>query len=361
MAALIHLLFYSLMSVAGGDWVGNGGNVISCGDSLRLLDYYEAEEQRGIALDLGNESMSFQQKVYYVLHRLENVNPTRAKMYKKWFHTFDAETQWFFIGKFLPIRDSGVVIIPEVCNIQQIAIQRPTALIMPGDQRYVIDVRLFERLSEADKAGLILHELIYREAIESGFTSSPGVRYFNQVVSSSLMKNFDSRMMLDLVRTAGLKHVDYHGYAVGLEAAQYHEDGNLKTAMVWSGELHGQNIKGKYVNFHPNGKIESFLYTSVDNYVFTFNGQSLPISHDGPLSRTLLLKFHPNGNLMSGSVKSKTPFILNGKTVLLSNLNGAVTFCPDGQLHTGIIESPEYSGPVPSKPEEMCPHHGSSQ
>lgn len=346
MTTLIHLLFYSVMSLAGGDWVGNGGNVIACGDSLRLLDYYEAEEQRRIPLDLGPEHMSFQQKVYYVLHRLENVNPTRAKMYKKWFRTFDEETQWFFIGKFLPIRDSGVVIIPEECEIKQVAIQRPNALIMPGDQRYVIDLRLFEKLSEDDKAGLVLHELIYREAIELGIASSPGVRYFNQVISSYLMKSFDSRMMLDLVRTAGLRHVDYHGFAVGLEAAQYYEDGNIKTAMVWGGNLLGQNITGKYVNFYPNGKIESFLYTSADEYRFTINGQTLPMDYEGPLSRMILLKFHENGSLMSGSVKNKTPFILNGKTVLLSNLNGAVTFWPNGQLHTGTIESSEYSGPL---------------
>ncbi|MFV8259309.1 hypothetical protein ACNQKP_16000 [Bdellovibrio bacteriovorus] len=346
MTTLIHLLFYSVISMAGGDWVGNGGNVISCGDSLRLLDYYEGEEQRRILPELGPEHMSFQQKVYYVLHRLEDVNPTRARMYKKWFRTFDEETQWFIVGKFLPIRDSGVVIIPEDCNIQQVAIQRPTPLIMPGDRRYVIDLRLFEKLSEDDKAGLILHELIYREAIELGTASSPGVRYFNQVISSYLMKSFDSRTMLDLVRTAGLKHVDYHGFAVGLEAAQYHDDGSIRTATVWGGSLHGQNITGKYVNFYPNGKIESFLYTSADAYTFNLNGQTFPIGHDGSLSRMILLKFHDNGNLMSVSIKNKTPFILNGKQVLLSNLNGAVTFWPNGQLHTGTIESSEYTGPL---------------
>lgn len=346
MTTLIHLLFYSVLSLAGGDWVGNGGNVIACGSSLRLLDYFEAEEQRGIPLDLGPKHMSFQQKVYYVLHRLEDVNPTRAKMYKKWFRTFDQETQWFFVGKFLPIRDSGVVIIPEECEIKQVAMQRPNALIMPGDQRYVIDLRLFEKLSEEDKAGLVLHELIYREAIELGIASSPGVRYFNQVVSSNLMKKFDSRMMLDLVRTAGLKHLDYYGQAVGIEAAQYHENGALKTATVWAGNILGQNISAKYANFYPNGNIESFLYASADNYIFTVNDQHLLMTHNGPLSRMFLLKFHENGSLMSGAVKDKTPFILNGKQVLLSNLNGAVTFWPNGQLHTGIIESSEYSGPV---------------
>lgn len=346
MMTLIHLLFYSVLSLAGGDWVGNGGNVISCGNSLRLLDYFEADEQRRIPLELGPNHMSFQQKVYYVLHRLEDVNPTRAKMYKKWFRTFDEETQWFFVGKFLPIRDSGVVIIPEECEIKQVAMQRPNALIMPGDQRYVIDLRLFEKLSEDDKAGLVLHELIYREAIELGIASSPGVRYFNQVISSYLMRTFDSRMMLDLVRTAGLKHVDYHGFAVGLEAAQYHEDGALKTATIWAGNLLGQNISAKYANFYPNGRIESFLYTSADNYVFSVNGQPLLMNHNGPLSRMFLLKFHENGNLMSGSVKDKTPLILNGKQVLLSNLNGAVTFWPNGQLHTGFVESSDYSGPL---------------
>ncbi|WP_374032923.1 hypothetical protein [Bdellovibrio bacteriovorus] len=62
MTTLIHLLFYSVMSLAGGDWVGNGGNVIACGDSLRLLDYYEAEEQRRIPLDLGTGTYEFSAK-----------------------------------------------------------------------------------------------------------------------------------------------------------------------------------------------------------------------------------------------------------------------------------------------------------
>ena len=40
-------------------------------------------------------------------------------------------------------------------------------------------------LDNNGKAGLILHELIYREAIEGGATESTAVRYFNSMLASN--------------------------------------------------------------------------------------------------------------------------------------------------------------------------------
>jgi hypothetical protein len=90
---------------AGGNEVGNGGGGVACSASatapatLRLLDYYVAEQTLGLTLDLGDASLTEAEKVELALNRLERLDPARTKRYRGEAASFFANT--VFVDKAL--------------------------------------------------------------------------------------------------------------------------------------------------------------------------------------------------------------------------------------------------------------------
>lgn len=258
----ISLFLLSPQSRASTDWVGNGGNLIECQNPyrLKLLDYYEGQYRRNLTMDLGPAD-SVNEKVLSVLNRLEKINPSRAQIYKMWFREFHKEVEFFQGHKFVPTPDTGTLIIPNNCEIIQIGAQRPDNQIMPGDSRYLISEDLWKRTSSEDRAGLILHELIYREGIGLEQTTSTRVRYFNQIISSREFETYDSIKMLKLIQAVGFRYVDYYGVPIDLEHAGYYPSGAVHRAFATGGEyIQGQNrisLKSEWVVFNEDGTIQS--------------------------------------------------------------------------------------------------------
>lgn len=338
MLSVLNLVLTSSLSFAGGDWVGNGGNVLECAptEKVQLLDYFEGEQLRHITVDLGTGA-TYQEKVLFALDRLRVVNPTRAAQYRLWFQSFAEETQWFSQGKFLPIRDSGAVIIPAECEIRQIAIQRPEDLMMPVDKRYVIDLRLWSRLSEADKAGLILHELIYREGIENGQSSSPRVRYFNQILSSSKILTYDSPRLLNLVKQVGFKTTDYRGWAVDLDHATYYESGALRGALALGGYWQSVHLKNKWLGFYEDGTLAHFSINSLEPVSVQLFGQRITLLGEGASASLSRISFFADGSVESMPVKGFMEICLQGQIVRVANVLGSISFWPDGSLRAGTL------------------------
>lgn len=259
---LIFLFLLPPQSRASTDWVGNGGNLIECQNpyNLMLLDYYEGQHRRNLTIDLGT-SDSVDEKVLFVLNRLEKINPSRAQTYKTWFRVFYKEVEFFQGYKFGPIPDTGPLIIPNNCEITQIGAQRPDNQIMPGDSRYLINETLWKQTNYESRAGLILHELIYREGINAQQTTSTRVRYFNQIISSREFESYDSLKILKLIQTVGFRYVDYYGIPIDLENARYYQSGAVRTAYAKGGEfIQGQkkmSLKNEWVVFNEDGTIQS--------------------------------------------------------------------------------------------------------
>lgn len=345
MVSVFSILISSSLALAGGDWVGNGGNVLECTSSgqVQLLDYYEGESQRHIPVDLG-PSGNYKDKVIFALDRLGSINPTRALKYKKWLASFDEETQWFSQGKFLSIRDSGAVIIPSECEVQQVAIQRPQDLIMPGDKRYLVDQRLWDRLSEQDKAGLILHELIYREGIENGQTSSPRVRYFNQIISSAEISTYDSRRLLKLIQTVGFRATDYEGFAVDLDQATYYESGALRAALGTGGAWQTVSLKNKWIGFYESGNLAHFSINSLEPISVQLFNQTISLLGEGSSASLSRISFYENGAVESIPVKGSMEVSLQGQKVRVANAQGCISFWLDGGLRFGTLLNTWYYG-----------------
>ncbi|QDK46932.1 hypothetical protein DOM22_18095 [Bdellovibrio sp. ZAP7] len=93
-------------------------------------------------------------------------------------------------GDLTPVNDSGLSFVPEGCSLKQLAIQQQP--IFEQDSRYFISGSLWNKMDGQGKAVLILHEIIYRYALEHGAAtkSSVPIRYFNSLLISDKLKEF---------------------------------------------------------------------------------------------------------------------------------------------------------------------------
>lgn len=173
----------------GGNEAGNGGDVVVCyqGETIlstKLLDFHEAEVMRPeLVPDLGAPDASPSEKVKLALDRLSKLDAERAAAYQEEADAFFANTR-FVKGVVLEdIPDSGYVPIGKDCRVEQIAIQK--APVFPEDRLYTINQDLWERLDNDHRAGLMLHEIVYGEAIKRGHKNSVKARYFTELIASA--------------------------------------------------------------------------------------------------------------------------------------------------------------------------------
>lgn len=205
------LLFFLLSQAAfAGDRIGNGGDALVCANVARvpieMLDTYMSRETLSLTPGLAYIPGDYKDIVMGLLNRLQMVNPTRAEKYRQWFDRFHDEAEILPNMTLIDIPDTGAQVIPEGCELKQIAVQRTVEEMFPGDKRYTISKDLWDQMDEFNKAVLVIHELAYRERLD-GFwrTDSRYVRYFTaHVIAKQILEtNFQS-----LAITANLASYD---------------------------------------------------------------------------------------------------------------------------------------------------------
>ncbi len=184
---ILAILFLCSKQVfASGNELGNGGDVFYCPGSSKvmLVDLYEAT-QLGKTLNFGLPGLDYRAIVKYTLARWTSLSPLRMNRYSEWLETFDSESS-FVSGIELPnIPDEGILVRPIGCEIRQIAIQLKDEDLDASYKRFTINKDLWDILPEPDKAALVLHELIFREAIMAKMPVSLRVRHLTGVLMSN--------------------------------------------------------------------------------------------------------------------------------------------------------------------------------
>jgi hypothetical protein len=290
MKYLIFILgfFFSLTLKAEG--VGNGGFVTVCTENgksvTKVLDYVEGEK-RGFVMDLGSDSLSYELKVKFVFDRLRKIDSYRANKLQKWADEFMSELDE--VGELGPLADTGSVGVPKNCGKPfPIIAQKGNKEIFPGDKRYLVILDKWKLLDSTAKAGLIIHEVIYRELIESENASSPKTRYFNSVISSRNLQALTKKEYLDVLKLAGFSLIELQGVLAdirfpikvfkGAEVVDTDDPttGVIAQVMAPIGSeikipgLEGAVVSGvrknagwinlAEVNFHPNGMVALVEY-----------------------------------------------------------------------------------------------------
>lgn len=180
--------------------VGNGGFAILCKNKIELLDTYQARENGKKVSTLPGSNLD--EKIYFLLSKLEGVDPNRAKSYR-FLYERDLRGQLSFLTiDGLRLNSSqvadkelqkqfglGNISIPTDCELLLVAQQ--------ANNEYVVTLKIYQSswnlLALDDQASLILHELFYREAMRRNLNSAP-VRALNGLLATdefNLLKTND--------------------------------------------------------------------------------------------------------------------------------------------------------------------------
>ena len=200
MKTLIYLatFLFSQISLAGGT-LGNGGNVLICPEQITLLDFYESESLRNISITQGSTKNSLQENMEIILNQFSKQDPKRAEKYLLEWKRFFSETLFVTNTNIGTIDDSDHVFIPTNCYVQQTAIKLLQRF--PQDPKYVIDQDTWDQMDSVQKAGLIMHELIYGEMNHS---TSQKARYMNSLLWSDIWIQMTPEQYQNLLKEVGL-------------------------------------------------------------------------------------------------------------------------------------------------------------
>lgn len=199
----------ALSSVQGFtfDRVGNGGDAVVCKDkngkikSVELLDLYE-----GINLGRVDSYIKTDGR------RFDEIVEDRLKLIDRYTHSTMQENIIDFakdlISKALQYERNGVdrydnvrfatsilvdvpdsdhLSFPDGCQVEQVAVKRKD--FYEGEIEFLFKSTTWDKMDELSKAGLILHEAIYKTFDD--LKSSIPIRYFNQNILSDKFEDID--------------------------------------------------------------------------------------------------------------------------------------------------------------------------
>lgn len=215
-ALLVLFIVVPLTRAAAENLRGNGGDAVVCYNdagaivSAELLDFFEARTATRSTLALGPDVLTASARVAYVLQRLERLDPMRATSYRLTAAEFFDSVQMRHDIILQDIPDSGGSIIPRRCKVEQLAVYMPYLFPDEVPRSYVVNADLWEHLSAVDQAGLVLHEIIYREMSSDGQTESRRARFFNRRISSENFATLDAQGYAELLKQAHLPSLDCH-------------------------------------------------------------------------------------------------------------------------------------------------------
>ena len=306
---LLALFAMNFGASASGRDVGNGGDLVICRDgerrivSAELLDFYEARVLRGIPMDLGAADLSIQSKITLAIGRIRGLSADRYAEYQARVQEFYARAKFFPDVHLEDIPDSDHLVLPQGCAIEQIAIQRAEAA--ADEPLYVISQELWDALDNDNRAGLVLHEIIYRESILMGRQSSREARYFNSYLCSQRFVTMRFHEFAEVLRAVGYESVLWNGMRVSVEGLTFYPSGVLKTAKVFDPVL------------------------DRDNY-YVFNGVYFQLAGD--------ISFFEDGN-------PKKLRFLNSERINLGSIQYTmireIEFWPSGVVRAGVIKTPD--------------------
>lgn len=201
--ATLTLLLNIQQVFAGGNELGNGGNVIFCPrnpEKSQFYDSYEAVSRYSLQPQFTSPALScsimsgtnecLQKAVSVAAQILTRVTAKDAELAARltsYVNLFEQESKIIDNAEFVRVDDIGISHYPKDCEIHQLVIQHVPMTHAPEDKYYLIAGDYWSKINSNEQASAILHEVIYRYALESSkwkITNSQKVRYFNALLLS---------------------------------------------------------------------------------------------------------------------------------------------------------------------------------
>lgn len=192
----------SFASFEGGSTAGNGGSSVVCPNvpgqpPTRLLDFYEMDYYDHTRPQLPNGPEKPEAIAASFLGDLAKHSPLRAEAFQDELREFWSRAS---INDTLPdIHDIRNIVLPEGCHLEQIVIQHREN----GIPSYEVNGPLWRRLSIADQAGTLLHELFYGESLDEGKDTSDDARLLLRTLLRDSAWKAQDYVLANLVRHLG--------------------------------------------------------------------------------------------------------------------------------------------------------------
>lgn len=239
--------------VMAGAESGNGGDALVCVSNgkteVTLYDYYEAVTFYEIPVQLGDLLRPPLEIAHDIIKRLESVDPARAERWHAEADRFMSQVQ-AFQGVLVDIPDSLAIGFPEGCSIEQIAVRNPRAEHNPLLKEFIIRMPLFDRMDNGQKAGVILHEIIFKDFVQRGKSlNSVNARNFHALLVGDRFREMTKgdyfRFMVQQLKSPRTEIV-YNGVCTALApTAALYDSGLPKKVSICSGEkIAYREIKG---------------------------------------------------------------------------------------------------------------------
>lgn len=228
------LVLFGATPTFAGDLKRNGGNVLLCYGHYESFDLYEGAASYGYKKDLP-EGQSYQDIAEQIIARIEKYNPSRAALYLGHLKQFLREARFVEAADFTGIPDigEGVSIAKNCSLIQTVSQYRQND---PNGKRYLVNQDVWSQLSEQDKAVLVLHEIIYREAIADDLSlqNSIGVRHFTAYLSSQKGTQGSYQDYINALIFSGIQKAEYKGLTFLLHSGNFYRDKVVQFPVVFS-------------------------------------------------------------------------------------------------------------------------------
>lgn len=195
-------------AAAGGFSSGGGGNAVVCSDinglitEIQLLDFVEGlrkDTREDPIIDLSGKSVP--DNIKKAFERMKQRWPFLGEKLLKRALEVERNIESYFIsaqeGALTPIYDMNLTYVPtqnkqgDECAIARFAVQHRDNLAGQKKFSFVEELYNHSTTDNAARAGIIIHEVIYEEAIKEGAVNSDFVRWLTYLLSSSSFEKLD--------------------------------------------------------------------------------------------------------------------------------------------------------------------------
>lgn len=211
---ITYLLLIGLFSIATSAaepkavWskdVGSGGHSVVCAKSsgqvtYELLDFYEARTKWQYFINLGDEDFFLDESWEILKTQLRRRDAKLADRFEtalrdyKQRHIIMDETEFPFTT------DSHVDFLETGCRLEQTAVRNESFDVTGSEAIYFIRAELYQKLNGPQKAGLSLHEVLYR--LSTLTEDSRSIRQLTAYLSSTKAQDANHLAYTRLLRAA---------------------------------------------------------------------------------------------------------------------------------------------------------------
>lgn len=189
---LIFCLFILILSAeaSAGNKVGNGGDVVICGETKTLLDLYEAKD-RNQALIKPSDSIGHIELTRKRFGILQKFAPKLGAQYLRRLDLILKEIDFKKEMEITSVDDSLHTVLGKDCRLIQIALRKSD--VGEGEKTFLIQEEEWNKLNGLNKSALISHEIVYEHLFKLGSQDSRAARRFVAKLYSKDFEKEDSK------------------------------------------------------------------------------------------------------------------------------------------------------------------------